>query len=622
MSFGATEIFHGIDLNITTDTRLGLVGTNGSGKTTLLKIIIGEYEATEGDVFRNGDVRIGYLTQMTHGKGHGSIIELVMSGSPLFKIKKKLEEYESKGICPPEYVKLQSNFEMRGGYMLHQKAKQILTGLGFDPERPEFPASRLSGGERERAYIARMLIAEPDLYLLDEPTNNIDYDGLEWLADFLRKGDTPYIVVSHDRYFLDLVTTKTAELTSGKLYIFTGNFTESRKPREDLWEYMRKQYNQQQEMIEKEKAFIRKNLAGQKTKQAQARRKMLEKIDILDKPVSEQVLEFNFQPEIRGGDDVLQVKKMPVEISGHKLVEPFSAMITRGEKIGLFGKNGSGKSTLLRKLMKSHESDKDPAVKSGMIKWGVNINPGYFAQGSEDIDTSMSPFDTIREFDGTLTDGRIRSLLAIFNIRGDDVFRAVGDFSGGEIAKLSILKLLLEGDNLLVLDEPTNHLDIIAMRALEEAIRQYKGTCIIVSHDRYFLRNTVEKIWAIEKGEMQISEGGIDHYIRQRDHRRQKRVQIKQEKKVEKKQSPKMKTSSKRRKKSPQKLRTELEKIEKLVAEKESELAKVADLLGVPAVASSEARCKAVMDDHKRLEDEIADLMWKWEEISMELEDE
>lgn len=624
-SYGTNEILNDIDLTITPDTRLGLIGGNGSGKSTLLKIIAGKLEAMAGDVFRMPRLRVGYLTQMTFGDGVGTTIELAMSGHPLYETKCRLAELEKSDHASPEYIRLLSKFESQGGFDLRQKAEVVLTGLGFKNRDIDRPASELSGGERERAYIAKLLIGEPDLFLLDEPTNNIDFDGLEWLAEFLRNGKIPYIIVSHDRYFLDLVTTHTAELVAKSLFIEVGNYTGSIEARNLRREHQMKEFRRQQDMIAKEEEFIRRNLEGQKTKQAKSRRKRLEKIELIDRPVKEQILEFEFQPTLRSGDDVLKIRDLDLHIAGRKLLEPFSTVLSRGEKIGIFGPNGAGKSTLIRKLADTAPSNIFTAEKTsrmgGQIQWGTNILVGYFEQGVEHVDVSKSPFEVVHDFDPSMNDGQIRSLLAVFGIRGDDAFRALGGFSGGERAKLEMLILLISGANVLILDEPTNHLDIVAMQALEEAIAQYGGTCIIVSHDRYFMRNTVEKIWAFRDGELEICEGGIDYYIETRNRKREPKSELQSSQKDDTsadKKSDKLKCKPR---KSSQKLRFQLERLEKEIERLEDDVEKTSELMGLPVVLASADRMKAVLRDHENIKARLATKLEEWESIACDVEE-
>ncbi len=607
---GGNDILQGIDLTVTTDTRMGIVGPNGSGKTTMMRMIAGEIEPSEGNIFRLPKLRVGFLRQIKEATG--SLRDVVMSGSPLWELKERLEDLEQRGDTGDEYIKLMGEWESRGGYELRRKSEEILSGLGFSEKVFDTPSAKLSGGERERAFIGRLLLTEPDLYLMDEPTNNLDYDGLVFLAEFLNKGKIPFIVISHDRYFLDMVTTETAVMERGRIRVFHGNFTDSIRERELLYSQMLKEWKAQQEEIKKEKDFIARNIAGQKTKQAQARRKKLDKMDILEKPLREQMLSFNIHADLRGGDDVLKLQGLRVDIKDRLLIEKTDKMLHRGDRIGIFGPNGSGKTTFFKSLIASYnryrqgERDKD-------IRWGASIEMAYFEQGHDDIDSSKSPFDVIHDFRPAMTEYEIRSLLAVFGVRGDDVFRAVGKFSGGERTKLSLILMLLTGANLLLLDEPTNHLDIVAMAALEEALRQYDGTILIVSHDRYFLRNVVDKIWAIEDRKLHTYEGSIDYYLDKRESRKKPVV-------FPEKEGSAARVKPKNSKPSISKLRTMLEKLEKDIYNKEAELQKVSEIMGFPEVAGNAARCKALSDEHTKLEAELAELMDSWEECAYHIE--
>ncbi len=607
--FGTSRIFSNISLTITDQTRLALVGKNGLGKTTILRVIAGELETTEGEVFRNKGLRIGFLRQEQRLEGKMLLVDSVLAQNKRWwELKLRLDsDFEE----PNEYEELMNEFIYLGGYAKKNKCEEVLSKLGFDESVFYQPVDTLSGGERNRAAIAAVLLQDPDIMFFDEPTNHIDYDGLVWMAEFLRSTRLPYVLVSHDRYFLNLVADKIIELDQDGIVVYHGNYDKYEIQRIQYLNRKMKTFKHQQEYIKKTEEFIRRNLAGQKTKQAQSRRKKLEKFDRISSPTFDHGFRIKLKIKQRSGNRVLSIQGLSHSYGKKTLFKDFETLLGRGDRIGVVGRNGCGKSTLLKLI-----TGVIP-IQNGIIELGTNAAPGYYTQEFDDLDNDSTPFDTISYYIPGAEDEQVRTFLGAFSISADDVFRRIGTFSGGERSRVALAKLALLGSNFLLLDEPTNHLDINSRRILEDAFAAFPGTMIVVSHDRIFLDKTINKIWAFENGYINEYSGNFSYFL---EKRKQRKLGISDLQKVYKKKSPKTVNELRFAKNRYNRLRNEISEIEIELENLETERDNIIQLMGQTFVAKNAVRIKKLSKESSKLDSKMKFLWDEWEKISEELD--
>ncbi|MCD6532303.1 ABC-F family ATP-binding cassette domain-containing protein [bacterium] len=606
---GGKEIFEKISFTITDRTRLALLGRNGTGKTTLLRLIAGEIEPTSGNIFRKGGIRIGFLHQEQGIEDGGTVFESVLKTyAPWWKLYVKLA---SPDIPPAEYDSLMVRFEALGGYEILKRCEILLEHLGIDSARQKAPVATFSGGERNRAAIASVLLPDPDLILLDEPTNHIDYEGLVWLAKFLQDTKKPFVVVSHDRHFLNIAVSQTAEIIDGRFYVFPGNYSAYRLARQQLIEQQRERYRRQMEFIERTEEFIRRNIAGQKTRQAQSRRKLLEKMERVEVIRDGEDLKLRMRSGVRGGDKVLEIRDLSYSYGDRVLFRDFSAIVKRGEKIGIVGKNGCGKTTFLRLLVG------ELPFQTGQVVFGANISYFYYSQDFVDIPADRTPMQIISDAAPYLAQEQVRAHLAAFSVRGDDAFRPIRTFSGGERSRVAMAQLVLTRANLLLLDEPTNHLDIPSRQVLERALAEYDGTVLVVSHDRFFLDAVVNKIWAFEDGRINEYVGNFSYYLEKSAGRQERNAVVGSKFRVGK--SPPRRSSGGISKNMLSRLKRRLERIESEIEALETERQKLVDLMSEPFVAADFARVSKISGEIEQIDRRLGSLWEQWEQISEQL---
>ena len=510
-SYGTHDILRGVSLQINPGEHVGLVGRNGAGKTTIFRLVSGEESPDEGEVVRARGVRLGLLSQHVHFDSGTTVHESALAAfGRLQQIEHEMHELEhvmAEAGADLEkvlerYSDLQHEFEHEGGFEYAAKAEAILQGLGFDREQWSLETEKLSGGQQNRLGLARLLLAEPDVLLLDEPTNHLDVTAVEWLEEFLQSYPSAYVIISHDRYFLDRACRRIVELENGRASSYTGNYSAYLVEREERREAQQRAYENQRQLIEKTEEFIRRNLAGQKTKQAKSRRTMLAKLERVEAVrVDRSSGDFRLQSIERTGNHVLMVDEAVIGYPDKMLARDISFILRRGECLGIIGPNGSGKTTFLKTILK-----KTPAL-AGEVRWGTKVQIGYYAQQLDDLDDRNEIIMELRRVaPSSATAGELRSFLAKFLFTGDDVYKKVGDLSGGEKGRLALAKLIYSRVNVLVLDEPTNHLDIPSREALEEALDAYEGTILTISHDRYFLDRVATQILALD------GNGLAEHY--------------------------------------------------------------------------------------------------------------
>jgi ATP-binding cassette subfamily F protein 3 len=509
-AYGAHDILIDISWNIDRGNRIGLVGRNGCGKTTLLHVLTQEIRPDSGSVHHARSARIGYLAQNPTFGETATVVSTVMEGfGQVLDIQARLRETEARMSAGDhdertlsDYSDLHAQYERLDGYMLEARAATVLDGLGFPEKDHPLQVSVLSGGQKNRLALARLLASEPDLLLLDEPTNHLDLRAIEWLEKFLTDYDGTFIVISHDRFFLDRTVKIVIEMQGCKIKRFTGNYSAYAVEKAKQTEQQQRTYESQQAEIARTEDYIRRNIAGQKTKQAKSRRKALEKIDRVGRPSAEKAVSLKFGTGTRGGDRVIQVEDITKSYGdGDPLFAPLSMVAWRGDRIGIVGPNGCGKTTLLKMLIDTIKPD------TGWVQAARSTEIGYYEQGRNDL----NPENTVLQELWTVTPGanlgEIRSFLGAFLFSGDEVEQKIGSLSGGEQSRVALSKIIRKPCNLLILDEPTNHLDIPSSEALEAALSQFDGTIITVSHDRYFLNSLINRLLVIEETGWRLIDG-------------------------------------------------------------------------------------------------------------------
>jgi len=519
-SYGPDDIFSGISLSIPNRARIGLAGPNGIGKTTLLRILIGLEEPSGGYLQRARGLRMGYLPQEAYFESQGTLWEeclsvfkdLLARQDELRRLEHAMSDPQQAAEALEAYGGLEHEFDHLGGYTFENRIRQTLTGLSFSEADAQRPLQQLSGGQRTRALLARLLLSNPDLLFLDEPTNHLDIAAIEWLEDYLREWEGAVVIVSHDRYFLDQVVTTIFEMTP-TLEVYHGNYSAYIHQRAERYQRRLEEYQAQQEFIQKEEEFIRRNIAGQNTRQAQGRRKRLEAMleeARLTPPMESRRLHLQLQPVGRSGELVLVTKDLSIGYAdeGRPLFAVPNLVLTRGECAAIIGPNGAGKTTFLKTIL-----NQIPAY-AGEADLGASLKVGYFAQAHEGLHPDWTLMQEIATVAPKLLPAQIRDYLARFLFTGDDVFKPVSVLSGGERGRLALACLALQGANLLLLDEPTNHLDLPAQEVLQAILADYGGTILLVSHDRYLIDALATQIWEVVPSEssLRMFEGAYSEY--------------------------------------------------------------------------------------------------------------
>ncbi|HEY8227839.1 MAG TPA: ABC-F family ATP-binding cassette domain-containing protein [Pyrinomonadaceae bacterium] len=646
-SYGVQDVLRGASLQINPGEHVGLVGRNGAGKSTVFRLVSGDETPDRGDVVRSKTVRLGFLDQHIKFESGSTVHESALAAfGHLQQIEHEMHELEHRMGEESEdlekilerYSDLQHEFEREGGFEYAAKAEAILQGLGFDREMWPLETEKLSGGQQNRLGLARLLLATPDVMLLDEPTNHLDVIAVEWLEEFLQQYPSAYVIISHDRYFLDRTCRRIIELEHGRASSYTGNYSDYLVEREERREAQQRAYDNQQQLIAKTEEFIRRNIAGQKTKQAKSRRKMLEKLERVDAVSSDQSAgNFRLQAIERTGNHVLTVTKASIGYGDHVLARDITFILRRGECLGIIGPNGSGKTTFLRTILNKI----DPLA--GEVRWGTKVQIGYYAQQLEDLDDRNEIIMELRRVaPSNATAGELRSFLAKFLFTGDDVYKHVRDLSGGEKGRLALAKLIYSRVNVLVLDEPTNHLDIPSREALEEALSIYEGTIVTISHDRYFLDKVATQILALDgAGNAEHYDGDYTEYhdwklraagatIPPVDSESNlvsvEPVETSQESGADSakpeparpaKKEPKKSGVKVIKKKKPE-VRTP-EMVESEIIGAEENLSRISQLMGAPEVVRDATQLISLNEEYQQMEKKLRGLYEEWDRVSSEL---
>ena len=639
-SFGTDEIFKNVSFHIEANEKAAIVGINGAGKSTLLKIIMQKEMPDTGEVILAKDATIGYLAQYQDVSGHRTIYEEVLDAKQnIIEMEERLRGMETQmnTLTGQEletlldgYHRLSHEFELLGGYTYRSEVTGILKGLGFSESEFDRQMSELSGGQKTRVSLGKLLVTKPDVLLLDEPTNHLDMESIRWLEGFLMNYKGAVVIVSHDRYFLDRVVTKVVEIFQHQGFVYQGNYTEFAKKKAKIREDLLKQYyNQQREIKHQEEVIAKlKSFNREKSiKRAESREKMLDKIERLEKPTDENTdIHIVLEPDVTSGNDVLTVEHLRKAFGTHTLFDDLSFEIKRGERVALIGNNGTGKTTILKIINELLLAD------SGAIVLGSNVHIGYYDQEHQLLHMEKTIFEEIADDYPQLNHTKIRNVLAAFLFTNDDVFKRIADLSGGERGRVSLAKLMLSDANFLILDEPTNHLDITSKEILESALNQYTGTVFFVSHDRYFINQTATRILDLTGGTIVNYIGNYDYYLEKHDELT--RIYVEAEPKAQAAQMTEQtvaqdgsgtdKKADWQAQKAEQarirKLENTLKKAEERIAELEDLIAGIDEECADPANATNSAKLGELTGRQNEYRSELEKCYEEWEQVSMELE--
>lgn len=633
-TFGTDTILSDCSFHIEEREKAAIVGPNGAGKSTLLKIIMGRLPADDGTVTISKDKTLGYLAQHQNLSSDGTIYdELLSVKKDIIALEEKIRETEQQmknatgeqlDTLLDQYTKMNHQFELENGYAYQSEIVGVLKGLGFTEDDFSLPVNTLSGGQKTRVALGKLLLSKPDIILLDEPTNHLDMESIRWLENYLLGYNGSVIIVAHDRYFLDRIVTKIIEIENTHVTVFSGNYTAYADKKKILRNMQLKEYlNQQreikhqQEVITKLKQFNREK----SIKRAESREKMLDKLEVVDKPAEiNDKMNIELNPSVISGNDVLSVSHLSKAFDDNTLFTDISFDIKRGERVALIGNNGTGKTTILKII-----NDILPAD-SGEIKLGSKVTIGYYDQEHHVLDPDKTLFDELQDAYPDLNNTQIRNTLAAFLFTNDDVFKYIRDLSGGERGRVSLAKLMLSNANFLILDEPTNHLDMVSKEILENALNSYTGTVLYVSHDRYFINTTATRIIELV-GQTTVNYiGNYDYYIEKKDaltaaalagkpadsssavSTAQKNAQ-KESAKADWKQSKEEQALLKKKK-------NELKKTEERITVIEDRLKAIEEESALPEVCTDTARLLELHKESTKLSEELDTLYEKWEELS------
>ena len=625
ISFDAVPVLTGGYFHLEEKEKAAVVGINGAGKTTLLNLISGRLHADEGAVTVKGGTTLGYLTQHQGLDSESSIYnELASACAGIFAMEQELRsleqqmaraEGEALSRLMEDYSRLSHRFEEAGGYAVRSEITGVLKGLGFSEDEFSKPCRVLSGGEKTRVALGKLLLTGPDLILLDEPTNHLDIASVSWLEGYLKDYKGAVLIVSHDRYFMDRVVTKIIEVESGRVSMYGGNYTAYAAKKAQEREIALKHYYNQQKVIKHEEAVITKLKSFNREKsikRAESREKMLAKIERLDKPAElNDSMKLHLSSSAVSGQLVLSVENLSMHYGSRTLFEDLSFLIRRGEKVALIGENGSGKTTILKTLTGSVRPD------SGTIRLGAQVEVGYYDQEQHNFTETNTLFEEIRASYPKLTDTEIRNLLAAFLFTGDDVFKQISALSGGERGRLSLAKLMLSPCNLLILDEPTNHLDIVSREILEDALSAYEGTLLFVSHDRYFINRLAER--TLELGSRGLTEylGNYDDYLEKKAALSAAAFQgggtdsgiVLTDSALRRREKKEAETKRRRQE-------NELKKTEEQIEALEERLAALEEEMGLPENSTDPQKLMTLDKEAASIRKDLDDLYEKWETLS------
>ncbi|HRH46509.1 MAG TPA: ABC-F family ATP-binding cassette domain-containing protein [Pyrinomonadaceae bacterium] len=619
-SYSAHEILRGVSFQINPNEKVGLVGRNGAGKTTVFRLITGEESADSGEIIKINNLKLGLLAQhvdfseaeTVHTAALSAFKKLHDIEAEMRRLEVQMESEVSDEILE-KYADLQTEFELEDGFTYTARAEAILMGLGFAKETWTIETKNLSGGQKNRLGLARLLLSQPDVLLLDEPTNHLDVNAVEWLETFLQTYDKTFVIISHDRYFLDRVCNRIIEIENGKAISYKGNYSKFLIEREEQREIQRRAFENQQALISKTEEFIRRNLEGQKTKQAKSRRTLLQRMDRIEAVQSDKPSgNFKLQKVERAGNQVLNIEDLSIGYGEKVLAKHIEFSLLRGEALGVIGGNGTGKTTFLKTVLGSLRE------LSGKILWGAKTDIGYYSQNLEDLENRNEIIQELRRVAPMAENGELRNFLARFLFVGEDIFKRVGDLSGGEKGRLALAKLIYSNKNVLILDEPTNHLDIPSREALESALDAFQGTIITVSHDRYFLDRIATQILSFEdNGKVEVFNGNYSEFHDwnlsrgSRDEIQKPEPPAEASKEIVETTKPKDNLSKNQR----QQIDKRISEIEQKIPHLEDSLSKLSLAMSSPEIASNHEKLQETNNKYQQTEAEIQALYEEWENL-------
>lgn len=625
-SYIVDKVLDNISFSINHDEKIGLVGLNGAGKSTLFNILIGELSEDSGNIFVSKDAKLGYLEQQTNVDSKNTMYEeLLEVFKYLFEMEDRIRTLEheiseegknedSKRLesLMNEYSVLLEKFQNLNGYGFKSEITGVLKGLGFNEDQFDTPMFKLSGGQKARVALAKILLRKPDILLLDEPTNHLDIEAIDWLEKYIKDYRGAAIVISHDRYFLDNTVSKIFHLENAGLNIYKGNYSTFMKKRKEELELREKKYEEQQKEIKRQEEIIRRFMGhgGEKfVRQALSRQKMLKKMDVIENNiVNNKKSKIRFEPEVKSGTDVMAVDSLSKSFEDKQLFENVSFNIYKGDKVGLIGPNGVGKTTLFKII-----TDKLSAS-SGTIHLGHKVNIGYFDQEQSDLHSNKTVVDEIWDDHPKFDHFKIRTLLAQFLFVGDDIFKEISDLSGGEKSRIALLKLMLSKSNFLLMDEPTNHLDIDSKEVLEDALLNYDGTLLVISHDRYFLNKVTDKILDISRDGVKEYLGNYNYYLEKKNALSQ--VDEEDTNSVTKTQAKADRKKDKEKEKVERQLKKHIKNLEKDISVYEQKISSLEEMMLEPEVYSDHEKSQEINSEMLSLKSDLDDIYLEWMELT------
>lgn len=626
-TFVDQEVLKGISFHINEKDRLAVIGLNGAGKSTLLKIIMDQMTPDEGEIHKKKDAQIGYLAQhQDHTSSLTIYEELLTIKQDVIELDKKLRSLEQmmKNLSGKEledkmeeYTRATHLFEQKNGFAYESEITGILKGLGFKEEDFQKQIATLSGGQKTRVALGKLLLMKPEILLLDEPTNHLDVESIQWLETYLSHYEGAVILVSHDRYFLDKIVNKVMEIEAGHAMLFDGNYSAFIQKRDQVKAIRLKEYENQQQEIKHQKAVIEKLKQFNREKsirRAESREKMLEKIDVIEKPMEiDGKMRFSIEPSIVSGNDVLTVEHLEKSFGSHTLFSDIDFEIFRGERVALIGANGTGKTTMLKIICRQM------AKNNGQIKLGSQVSIGYYDQAQDNLHPEKTIFDEISDSFPELTNTRIRNTLAAFLFKGEDVFKLISSLSGGEKGRVSLAKLMLSRANFLILDEPTNHLDIHSKEILESALSQYTGTVLYVSHDRYFINKTATRILELSPSKgLHSYSGDYQHYLSEKEKEGTEELQT-----AEAESASDTKLSWQKQKEEEakrRKIENRLKKVESEIERLEEENTKLEEEMSLPENAVNTQKLLELSTAKAQNDQQLEAFYEEWEILSEEID--
>lgn len=629
-SYGTDIIINDCSFHIEDHEKAAIVGVNGAGKSTILKIIMGEISPDTGDVVTGKDKTVGYLAQHQNLLGNTTIYEELLSvKQDVIDMETRLREMEAlmntlSGVeleqLMEDYTSLHHSFELKNGYSYKSEINGIINGLGFAENDCNKLISQLSGGQKTRVALGKLLLSKPDIILLDEPTNHLDLNSIEWLEGYLNNYSGAVIIVAHDRYFLDRIVTKVIEIENHNTSVYIGNYSDYSAKKQmlrdaaiNLYMKQQKEIKHQEEVIEKLRSFKQEKFY----KRAESREKALSKMDLIDNPdTTLNSMTLTLEPSCVSGNDVLKVEELAKSFGSLHLFSNINFEIKRGERVALIGNNGTGKTTILKILNELLDADE------GSFTLGTNVNIGYYDQEQNNLNDDNTLFEEVADAYPNLTNTKIRNVLAAFMFTGDDVFKLVKELSGGEKGRLSLAKLMLSEANFIILDEPTNHLDMVSKEILENALNKYTGTIFYVSHDRYFINQTASRIIELTNKAIVNYIGNYDYYIEKKDELTKiyaPNVETNDSTTKAISSNKEMYLNRKEEQAKLRKLQNALKKTEERISELEEKLAELDELLSDPEIGTNLAELSKITKEQELINSELEPLYESWEDLSAQL---